>query len=188
MIRFATALPVMGTVTVLPAVSPGEQRVNVQVLLPAESPPKGKYTMALTLEGPVAAMLTPPASGATYLMTSFASRLPLVLSSAHTIQPAAQSLPEPAQLVGDAAIQAWTLRLREAASFLASDKSATSSLACAVRRLLVTKVRYDGTAKPSRMVSTLIVTISSISVKPCSLLFPNALEAEFEKTRLMVIR
>jgi hypothetical protein len=127
--RFAEALPVMGTVTVRPAVSPGEQRVKVQVLLPAESPPKGKYTMALTLEGPVAARLTPPASGATYLMTSPASKLPLLLLSAQTIQPAAQSLPEPAQLVEEAAIQTLTFLLREAASFRASDKSPTSSLA-----------------------------------------------------------
>ena len=103
--RFAEALPVMGTVTVRPAVSPGEQRVNVQVLLPAENPPNGKYTMPLKLEGPVATMLTPPVSGAVYLMTSLASRLPLLLLSTQTIQPAAQSLPEPAQLVEEAAMQ-----------------------------------------------------------------------------------
>lgn len=103
--RFAEALPVMGTVTVRPAVSPGEQRVNVQVLLPAENPPNGKYIMPLKLEGPVATMLTPPVSGAVYLMTSLASRLPLLLLSAQTIQPAAQSLPEPAQLVEEAAMQ-----------------------------------------------------------------------------------
>ena len=126
--RFAEALPVMGTVTVRPAVSPGEQRVNVQVL-PDEWPPKGKYTMPLKLVGPVATMLTPPASGATYLMTSPASKLPLLLLSAQTIQPAAQSLPEPAQLVEEAAIHTPTFLLREAASFRASDKSPTSSLA-----------------------------------------------------------
>ena len=105
--RFAEALPVMGTVTLRTDVSPGEQRVNSQVLLPAaaENPPNGKYTMPLKLEGPVATMLTPPVSGAVYLMTSLASRLPLLLLSAQTIQPAAQSLPEPAQLVEEAAMQ-----------------------------------------------------------------------------------
>lgn len=103
--RFAEALPVMGTVTVRPAVSPGEQRVNVQDVLPAENPPKGKYTKLLRLEGPVAAMLTPPASGAVYLMISPASKLLLLLLSTQTIQPAAQSLPDPAQLVEEAAIQ-----------------------------------------------------------------------------------
>lgn len=99
-------------------------------------------------------------------MISAVSNESLRLVSTQTMRPAAQSLPEVAHVVDVAAIQTRAGQLRAPASLRAIEKSLTSSLACAVSRLLFTKLRYPGNANINKAANTSKLINNSISVKP----------------------
>ncbi len=103
-------------------------------------------------------------------MISAASKEPLALASDQIRRPSLQSSPDVAQVVLVAARQTNTLLLRLAASDLANERSATKPFTSLVSRVATRKLLKLGAAMARSTASTVIVIISSITVKPRTLI------------------